>query len=117
MHIDILGKQEAINELLLLFVIIAFGSMIGRIKVKGFSLGPAAVLFVALGLSALDPRLEIPIIVGHLGLAMFAYLIGLASGPMFFSAAKSNARIIFVVVGALLAAAAVVLSLLWHPIF
>ncbi len=111
MHIDILAKQESINQLLLLFVIVAFGSMIGRIRVKGFSLGPAAVLFVALGLSALDPRLEIPVLIGHLGLAMFAYLIGLASGPMFFSAAKSNARIILVVVGAIVAAAAVAVGI------
>jgi len=106
-NIDILAKQETINQLLLLFVIIAFGSMFGRIRVRGFSLGPAAVLFVALLLSAIDPRIEIPVIIGHLGLAIFAYLIGLASGPMFFSAAKSNTKIIMVVVAALLAAAVV----------
>ena len=114
MHIDILARSEAINQLLLLFVIVALGSIIGHIKVKGVSLGPAAVLFIALLFSALDPRLELPIIIGHLGLAMFAYLIGLASGPMFFSAVKTNSKIIVVVIGAIVAAALIAVGVGQH---
>lgn len=105
--LGVLSQHEVINQLLLLFVIIALGSILGQVKVKGFSLGPAAVLFAALILSAIDPTLSLPIIIGRLGLAIFAYLVGLASGPMFFSAVRTNGRMIALVVGSLFSAAAV----------
>jgi putative transport protein len=71
------------NPLLLLFIVIALGYPLGRIKVKGFSLGLAAVLFVGIAVSALDPRLSLPSAVYYLGLVLFVYTIGLASGPSF----------------------------------
>jgi putative transport protein len=71
------------NPLLLLFVVVALGYPLGRIKVKGFSLGLAAVLFVGIAVSALDSRLTLPSAVTYLGLVMFVYTIGLASGPSF----------------------------------
>ncbi len=71
------------NPLLLLFIVIALGYPLGRIKVKGFSLGVAAVLFVGIAVSALDQRLTLPSAVYYLGLILFVYTIGLASGPSF----------------------------------
>ena len=41
------------NSLLLLFVVAALGYFIGRIKIRGFSLGVSAVLFVGLFFGAL----------------------------------------------------------------
>ncbi len=73
------------NPLLLLFIVSALGYAIGRIKIKGSSLGVAAVLFVGLAIGALDPRLSLPEIIFLLGLVIFVYTIGLSSGPGFFA--------------------------------
>jgi putative transport protein len=63
------------NSLLLLFVVAALGYVIGRIKIRGISLGVSAVLFVGLFFGALHPisnrRDHLP-----LGLVLFVYTIG-----------------------------------------
>ena len=73
------------NPLLLLFLVIAIGYWIGRIRIWGSSVGVAAVLFVGLAFGALDAELTLPLIVLELGLVLFVYTIGLANGPGFFS--------------------------------
>ena len=50
----------ASNPLVLLCLLLAVGSAIGALSFKRFSLGPAAVLFLALALSAYDERLKLP---------------------------------------------------------
>lgn len=72
------------NPLLLLFIVAAVGYPIGRIKIGGSSLGVAAVLFVGLVVGALHPDLKLLEIVSQLGLVLFVYTVGLASGPGFF---------------------------------
>ena len=74
------------SALLLLFVVAALGYLVGRIHVRGVSLGIAAVLFVGLAVGALDPALALPEFVQQFGLVVFVYTIGLASGPGFFAA-------------------------------
>lgn len=76
------------NPLLLLFLIAAIGYPLGRINVRGFSLGIAAVLFTGLAFGALDPNLKTPPLLYEFGLTLFVYTIGIASGPAFFSALK-----------------------------
>lgn len=71
--------------LLLLFIVSAIGYAIGRIRIKGSSLGVAAVLFVGLAIGALDPRLALPEVIYELGLIIFVYTIGLSSGAGFFA--------------------------------
>ena len=71
------------NPLLLLFIVTAIGYPLGQIKVRGTSLGVAAVLFVGLAIGSLDPNLKLPEIIYTLGLALFVYSIGLSSGPGF----------------------------------
>lgn len=78
------------NPLLLLFLVAAAGYPLGRIRVGGASLGVAAVLFVGLAFGALDPDLSIPEPVYQLGLALFVYTIGLASGSVFFSSLRGK---------------------------
>ncbi len=78
------------NPLLLLFIVIAVGYIIGRIKIKGTSLGVAAILFVGLGFGALDEHLKIPDILFLLGLSIFVYTIGLSNGPAFFKNFKRS---------------------------
>ncbi len=78
------------NAILLLFIVASLGYLIGTIKIKGSSLGVAAVLFTGLAFGAIDERLKIPEIVFILGLVIFVYSIGLSSGPAFFKSYKKN---------------------------
>jgi putative transport protein len=71
------------NPLLLLFLVTAIGYPLGRIRVAGTSLGVASVLFAGLAVGAIDPSLKLPEIVYLLGLVLFIYTVGLASGPGF----------------------------------
>ena len=72
------------NPLVVLFLVVAIGAAVGSIRVRGISLGPAAALFVGLAVSAFDDRLaNTPAIVPQIGLALFIYTVGLASGPSF----------------------------------
>jgi putative transport protein len=73
------------NPLLLLFIVSALGYVLGKIKIRGGSLGVAAVLFVGLAFGALHPDLKLPEIVYLLGLVLFVYTVGLSSGPGFFA--------------------------------
>jgi putative transport protein len=93
------------NPLLLLFACLAVGSVVGSVRVRGFLLGPAAVLFAALAASAWDERLELPQIVGQLGLGIFAYCIGVASGSSFFAALRSGLGTMLAVSGVIAACA------------
>ncbi len=79
--VDILAN----NPILLLAVVAALGYPLGRIKVAGSSLGVAAVLFVGIAISALDPRIMLPEIVYQFGLVLFVYTIGLSNGRAFFA--------------------------------
>jgi putative transport protein len=108
-----LADLLADNPILLLCVLLAVGSMIGALSFRRFSLGPAAVLFLALALSAYDERFKLPAIIGTLGLVLFAYTIGVSAGPSFFAALRSGSRAIGAVV-VLLAAAAGLTVLVGH---
>ncbi len=78
------------NPLFTLFFVAAIGFPLGRIKVRGVSLGVAAVLFVGLAVGALDPNLKLPEIIYQLGLVLFVYTIGLSSGPSFFASLRGK---------------------------
>jgi putative transport protein len=76
------------NPLLLLFTVAALGFLLGRVRIAGSSLGVAAVLFVGLAFGALDPRIQLPELLYQLGLVLFVYTVGVASGPSFFAALR-----------------------------
>lgn len=80
------------NPLLLLFLVAAIGTLIGRIQIFGSRLGVAAVLFVGLAFGAANPAFQIPDIVFQLGLILFVYTIGIANGPSFFRAFQQEGR-------------------------
>ncbi len=73
------------NPLLLLFVVIGAGFLVGSIKIAGFQLGVVAVLFIGIAASAVDSRLVLPEYLYVIGLVLFVYTVGLHSGPGFFS--------------------------------
>lgn len=100
------------NPLLLLFVVSAIGYWVGSIRIKGTSLGVAAVLFVGLGFGAIDKDLMVPEIVIFLGLSIFVYTIGLSSGPGFFATFKRRGfRDILFVISMLTLSAAITVGL------
>lgn len=72
------------QPLLTLFLIMAVGLAVGKINFFGISLGAAAAMFVALGLSAANPDIVVPPFVYQFGLAIFVYVIGLNFGRSFF---------------------------------
>jgi putative transport protein len=78
------------NPLVLLFLIAAISYPLGRIKIKGTSLGVATVLFVSIAMGALDPNLKLPDVIFNLGAVLFVYTLGLSGGPGFFASFRSK---------------------------
>jgi len=99
------------NPIFLLFFVIGAGFLLGNIRLFGFSLGMAAVLFVGIGCGALDPRLNLPEYIYIIGLVLFVYTIGLQSGPVFFASFKKRGLRINILALAALVGAAVIASL------
>ena len=77
-------------SLLVLFVVIAAGYALGQIRVLGFNLGIAGVLFAGLLLGGWQPQLALPEAIQMLGLVLLVYTIGLASGMDFLAALRSR---------------------------
>lgn len=102
------------QPLLLLFVVAAVGYFIGKIRIKGSSLGVSAVLFVGLGFGAMNADYNVPNIIFELGLVFFVYSIGLSSGPAFFKSFRKNGmRDIFFVLIMLMVSALVAISIFY----
>ncbi len=106
------------GETLVLLVVLGLGYVIGKIRIGGFSLGVAAVLFAGLGVSAWDPGLALPPVVYELGLVIFVYATGLAAGPSFLNVLRrrgwrDNVLVVAVLAGSgvLTVAAAVALGI------
>lgn len=103
------------QPLVLLFLLFAVGSALGSIRIADVQIGPAAVLFTAIALGSLAAangvKLAIPEAVGTLGLVLFAYTVGVISGPTFFAALRTGWAPIVSVTAALAAAAAVAAGL------
>jgi putative transport protein len=78
------------NPILLLFLVLALGHVLGRLRIAGFSLGVAAVLFVGLAFGAWDEALKLPDFVYTFGLTLFVYTMGISSGPGFFTSFRQK---------------------------
>ncbi len=106
------------NPLLLLFLTSALGYAIGRIRIKGASLGVAAVLFVGLFIGSFSPDLKIPDFAFTFGLAVFVYTIGLSSGAGFFASftRKGLRDNLFIFTMLLLAFGLVIVSAGWFAL-
>ncbi len=85
------------NEpMLVLFAILAIGSWIGQISIRGMALGTAGVLFTALVFGHFG--LKVPKDIMDLGLLLFAYSVGLQAGPSFFRTFRQRG-IQYVIIG------------------
>ncbi len=70
------------EQMLVLFAILAIGSWVGSLSIRGLSLGAAGVLFTALVFGHFG--LTVPKEVMDLGLLLFVYAVGISAGPRFF---------------------------------
>jgi putative transport protein len=80
--INVMATELLSEQMLILFVILALGSLLGSISWRGVSLGTAGVLFVALVFGHFG--FSVPKAVMDLGLLLFVYAVGLQAGPRFF---------------------------------
>ena len=77
--------------LLTIFLVVAVGAALGAIRFGPVRLGAAGALFIGLALSAWQPELSKGFsLVQQIGLALFVYSVGLASGATFVAAFKKN---------------------------
>lgn len=76
------------DPIFVLLIIIALGDTLGKLRFRGFSIGPAAIIFVALAFGHFG--LGVPEGLRNVGLAMFIYAIGLQAGPGFINSFRSH---------------------------
>ena len=101
------------NPTLRLFLVIGAGYVLGSVRIRGFSLGVAAVLFAGLALGAWGPgQFELPPLVATLGLTLFVYTMGLACGPgILASLRRHGVRLPLLVCGSLVVSAGLCLGI------
>lgn len=80
------------HSVLILSLVIAFGIMLGKIKISGISLGVTWILFVGIVFGHFNLNLDEHLLhfLKEFGLILFVYSIGLQVGPGFFSAFKKG---------------------------
>ncbi|WP_300727931.1 aspartate:alanine exchanger family transporter [uncultured Bacteroides sp.] len=77
------------------FLIVALGFMLGRIKVAGLSLDVSAVIFIALAFGHWG--VTIPKELGNFGLVLFIFTIGIQAGPGFFHSFRSKGKTLILI--------------------
>lgn len=99
------------QDILLLFLLLGTGAIVGRIRFGGVELGAAAVLFLAMALSALGEsrghHIVVPEAFGTLGLVLFTFSVGIMSGPAFFASLRRGLGPIVATIAILIASAVV----------
>ena len=99
------------DSLMAIFLILATGYLLGRIRIKGLDLGSAGVLLVALVFGHFG--VEVPKIIQNFGLVCFVTSVGFIAGPKFFRNFKVNAKsyvllgFVIILAGALACAAVI----------
>ncbi len=85
------------------FLIVALGFMLGRIKIAGLSLDVSAVIFIALAFGHWG--VSIPKELGNFGLVLFIFTIGIQAGPGFFSSFRSKGKTLILITLLIIASA------------
>lgn len=89
--------------MVILFAILAIGSWIGQLQIRGVTLGSAGVLFTALVFGHFGFTVPGPVM--ELGLLLFVYAVGLQAGPRFFRTFRRHG-IMYVVIALVVAVVA-----------
>ena len=93
------------GEELVLFGILLIGCLLGKLKLAGFQLGSAGIIFTAL--TAGHYGWTIPQGVGTLGMVLFVFCLGVGAGPGFFRTLGSQGMSLVCLAAAMISAAAV----------
>lgn len=92
---DLWGGGVA-HSVMIMSLVITLGLSLGKLRVKGVSLGQAWILFVGLvfGYYSLNIDEHLLHFLKEFGLILFVYSIGIEVGPGFFSAFRSRSRVL-----------------------
>lgn len=88
---------NAVAHVILVYaLVVALGTLLGRIKVAGISLGVTFVLFVGLAAGHFGLTVPEPVLffIRDFGLTLFIFFVGLQVGPSFFSSFKSGGLVL-----------------------
>ena len=90
---ELLTQHSVAQTLIIYGLIISAGLALGKMQVKGISLGTTWILFIGLLASYLGAAVDADTVhfLRDFGLVLFVYSIGLQVGPGFFSSLKQNA--------------------------
>ena len=80
------------HSVLVLALVVAFGIVLGKVKVAGVSLGVTGILFVGIAFSYFGMNIDQHLMhfLKEFGLILFVYSIGLQVGPGFFSSFRKG---------------------------
>lgn len=88
---------NAVAHIILVYaLVVALGTLLGRVKVAGISLGVTFVLFVGLAAGHFGLTVPEPVLffIRDFGLTLFIFFVGLQVGPSFFSSFKSGGLVL-----------------------
>lgn len=109
------GEGTSVPHIIVVYTfVVALGALLGKIKVKGISLGVTFVLFVGLFMGHLGVKIDAAALgfLKDFGLVLFVYAMGLQVGPSFFSTFKrGGVRLNLLALGYVLLGVAVMLAL------
>lgn len=91
MH-DLFFSSGTGHSLMVLSLVIGIGLLIGKLKIKGISLGAVCVLWTGILVSALGVKADSLFLhfIKELGLILFVFSVGLQVGPAFFSSFRKE---------------------------
>ncbi len=94
--IELFANPSVGQQVLVLSLTAAIGIMIGKVKVKGVSLGGAGALFVGILLGHIGMRIEPSVLhfMQEFGLILFVYTIGMQVGPGFIDSIKRHGLVL-----------------------
>lgn len=89
---DLFFGEGVAHSILMLAVVIATGIALGKIKIKGISLGVTWILFAGIAFAHFGMRIDTGVlhILQEFGLILFVFSIGMQVGPGFFSSFKKG---------------------------
>lgn len=94
--IDLFAKPSVGQQVVAIALTAAIGLMVGKIKVKGISLGGAGALFVGILFGHLGLRVEHDVLhfIQEFGLILFVYTIGMQVGPGFMDSIRRHGLVL-----------------------
>ena len=107
---------NAVAHIIIVYsLVVALGTLLGRIRIAGISLGVTFVLFVGLAAGYFGLKVPVPVLffIRDFGLTLFIFFVGLQVGPSFFSSFKSGGLVLNLLTVLIVLLGIVVTVLLW----